>query len=322
MASFLGLAIVVPTAVLVGTAALRQGDFEDNTREFYLTDSVVMAVISDLQRGADGDPVAPDDYIPPTVRFGDSVPNITVISLDAFLASLTDPVTGKPLGSQTVSTTRMVTYETGDQPVASVGAITVGGVPELKEDDGAYFRVTAVSNSSTTFSYEITSEPIGFSSVQFGEVKLKVRGWEESTTVEVFVFNPDDPASGSDGYRPAVSNLLDHHHALDEELVEKHKHDDDHEREAHDHDGLHLHGKDADKSTTIKSTTRATSTTPLTTTTTTGTTNITGTMMTKNMRKTTATATTATKATITTTTRGRTPTITTTRISWATLTIC
>ena len=74
----MGLAIVVPVAVLVGTAALRQGDFEDKTREFYLTDSAVLAVISDLQRGADGDPTSPDDYIPPTVNFDNTVPNITV----------------------------------------------------------------------------------------------------------------------------------------------------------------------------------------------------------------------------------------------------
>ena len=108
MASLLGLAIVVPTAVLVGTAALRQGDFEDKTRDFYLTDSAVMAVIADLQRGADGDPLPPFDYIPPTVNFGDSVPIVSVRALETELALGSGNGSGSGLISQTVSTTRIV----------------------------------------------------------------------------------------------------------------------------------------------------------------------------------------------------------------------
>ena len=248
LASLLGLAIVVPVAVLVGTAALQQGGFEDKTRDFYLTDSAVMAVISDLQRGADGHPVFPRDYIPPTVNFDDSVPNITVLSLEAFLASQNDPVTGAALASQTVSTTRMVTYQVDADPVLSAGAIVEGGVPELAEDDGTYFRVTAPNTNSTTFNFEVTSEAIGFSRVDFVEVKLKTRAWEESVRLEVFVFNPTgtghDPTTGYNAV-PDAANLLNHLHAWDHDLPHDHKHDDDHDREPHTHDALHFHGKDA-----------------------------------------------------------------------------
>ena len=62
LVSLIGIAVVLPVALLVGTAALRQGEFEDATREFYLVDSAVLAVVSDLQRGADGYPLAPLDY--------------------------------------------------------------------------------------------------------------------------------------------------------------------------------------------------------------------------------------------------------------------
>jgi len=262
LASLIGIAVVIPTAVLVGTAALRQGDFEDKTREFYSVDSAVLAVISDLQRGADGFPVVPLDYIPPTVKFCDdegencTVPNITVRSLEAELALA--GAQGAALGleppSLTVATTRIVNFKAGGVPANLVNATdpgVLGLLTDLADHDGIYYRVTAIDVSSP-LSYEITSEVIGFSDVQFGKVNLVVRGWEESTFFDVFVFNPD--AHGPDGYGaiPDAATLLDHHHALDDELPDNHKHDDDHEKEAHTHDevineddvdDLHFHGK-------------------------------------------------------------------------------
>ena len=252
IASIIGLAIVVPAAVLVGTAALRQGDFEDKTRAFYLTESAIQAVISDLQRGADGFPLPPTDYIPPTVRFRDTVPNVTVRSLEAelVLGAVGAAARGVKQPSQTVSTTRMVPYEASGQLLLSAGATFQGDVTNLADDDGTYFQVTAPSTSSTTFSFEVTSESIGFSNVKFGEVEVKVRAWEESVKLDLFVFNPDDHAvdpnvPGFDGYGPLpdASNLLDHHHDFDEQLPDNHKHGTDHELEPHNHDDLHFHGK-------------------------------------------------------------------------------
>ena len=252
--SIVGLAIVVPAAVMVGTAALRQGDFEDKTREFYLTESAIAAVISDLQRGADGDPLPPTDYIPPTVKFQDTVPNVTVRSLEAELAlgAAAAAAQGAKQPSQTASTTRIVPYRPDGPPVVSADATFEGSVLDLANDDGTYFRVTAPSTSSTTFSFEVTSESIGFSSVTFGEVEVKVRTWEESVKLDVFVFNPIEHAfelgvSGSDGYGtvPDASNLLDHHHDFDEQLPANHKHGTAHELEPHNHDDLHFHGKGA-----------------------------------------------------------------------------
>ncbi|MCH8991223.1 MAG: hypothetical protein IIA44_05665 [Acidobacteria bacterium] len=251
--------MVIPTAVLVGTAALRQGDFEDQTREFYSVDSAVLAVISDLQRGADGFPVVPLDYIPPTVKFCDdkgancTVPNITVRSLEAELALAGAQGAGLGLEppSLTVATTRIVTYKAGAVTAPSPGGSSAGLLTDLAEDDGIYYRVTALPDS-TTFSYEITSEVIGFSDVQFGKVNLVVRGWEESTFFDVFVFNPIVHPNDGYGASPDAATLLDHHHALDDELPDNHKHDGDHEKEAHTHDevineddvdNLHFHGK-------------------------------------------------------------------------------
>ena len=254
IASIMGLAIVVPTAVLVGTAALRQGDFEDKTRSFYLTESAIQAVISDLQRGADGYPLPPNEYIPPTVNFQDAVPNVTIRSLEAEFAlqAAAAAARGEQQPSQTLSTTRIVPYEVGGPLVASIGATIQGGVPELADDDGTYFRVTSPSVSSSTFSFEITSENIGFSNVTFGEVEVKVRAWEESVKLDLFVFNSDvHPVTpgvpGLDGYGtvPDASSLLDHHHEFDDQLPANHKHSTGHEQEAHNHDNLHLHGQGA-----------------------------------------------------------------------------
>ena len=252
--SIVGLAIVVPAAVMVGTAALRQGDFEDKTRGFYLTESAIQAVISDLQRGADGFPLPPTDYIPPTVKFQDTVPNVTVRSLEAELAlgAKGAAALGLKQPSQTASTTRIIPYEADGQLVVSLGATVQGGIPQLADDDGTYFRLTAPSTSSTTFSFEVTSESIGFSSVTFGEVEVRVRAWEDSVKLDLFVFNPvehevNPEVPGLDGYGtvPDASNLLDHHHDFDEQLPDNHKHGRDHELEPHNHDGLHFHGKGA-----------------------------------------------------------------------------
>jgi len=267
MASILGIAVVIPTAVLVGTAALRQGDFEDKTREFYLVDSAVLATVSDLQRGADGFPLPPLDYIPPTVRFCDKndenceVPNITIRSLEAELA-LAAAQRAKDSGaafeppSLTVSTTRIVDYPAAAVPVPSAGTTFKGVLSDLVEDDGSYYTVTAPAGSET-FSYEITSDVVGFSDVQFGKVEIKLRAWEESVDLQVFVFNPTGAGhDATTGYNtvPDAATLLDHNHILDDNLADSHKHNEDHDEELHTHDtvidendvdDLHFHGKGA-----------------------------------------------------------------------------
>lgn len=217
---------------MVGTAALLQGKFEDETRARYIAGSAILAVISDLQRGADGAPLGPVDYIPPTLNFDDKVPNVSIAALEAETTF------------QTVATRRIIAYDAGANPAASVGATVLGGREELAEDDGSYFRVSAPSGA-TRISYEATSSVIGFSSVDFGQVELKLRAWEEGVSLQVFVFNPQHADAGSDGYRliPDAANLLDHHHALDDQLPETHTHNDDHEREAHLHDADQSHGQ-------------------------------------------------------------------------------
>ena len=216
IASFLGLAVIIPTAVLIGTAALRQGDFEDKAREFYLTDAGVTAVIEDLIRGADANPLPPVDYVPPTVNFNAEVPNIFIRGLD-------------DLDSPQLSVQfKTVTYDVKGSPVLVTGLNPVGGESELALDDEFFYRLTGVGalpgpgdatgvSGFQTLTYEVTSEDIGFTDVNFVEIRLKINAWQESATVEVFVFN-DDPvlnlnfAATADPWVPYTVKLLDHEH--------------------------------------------------------------------------------------------------------------
>ena len=225
--SFVGLAVVVPTVVLIGTAALRQGDFEDKARESYLTDAAVTAVtavIEDLIRGADANPLPPVDYIPPTVNFDSEVPNVLVRGLD-------------DLDSPQLSVQfRTVTYDVKGDPVASTGFNPLGGEADLALDDELFYRLTgsgalpgprdaAGAPGFQTLTYEVTSEDIGFTDVNVAEIRLKVNGWQESATVEVFVFN-DDPNLNQSALFPWVlytAKLLDHEHR---ENHSNHTHDD------------------------------------------------------------------------------------------------
>ena len=119
---------------------------------------------------------------------------------------------------------------------------------------------------SYTFRYEITSASSGFSDLQFGKVEIKLRAWEESVDLRIFVFNPDGSGHDTDagapnyGYNsvPDAATLLDHHHILDDTLPDNHKHSENHDDEPHTHDALidetgdeidlnnlHFHGKGA-----------------------------------------------------------------------------
>ena len=240
IASLLGIAVVVPTAVLVGTAALRQGDFEDKTRESYLTDAAIIAVIEDLIRGADANPGPPTDYLPPTVNFADQVPNITVRGLD----DLDSPQLSVRL--------RTIPYDAVGNLTVTAGVNPLGGVTDIALDDEFVYRLTAVGNlpdprvpssltGLQTLTYEITSENIGIPDVNFAEVRIKVNAWEESSKVELFVFN-DNPdfnpnyESTNDPWVPYTKNtrLMDHEHLQNHSL---HNHDANNvaQEERHDH---------------------------------------------------------------------------------------
>ena len=153
--------------------------------------------------------------------------------------------------TRTVSATRIVAYQVGGKPKVLSGANSLGGVAELTVDDGSYYRLSAFDNSQQ-LSYRASSETIGFSRVEFAEVKVKVRAWEETAKVEVFVFNDDPALNPNVPVNPwvlAASNVVDHHHALDADLDVNHSHSTDHESEDHSHDTVdgvdHGHGTGA-----------------------------------------------------------------------------
>ena len=247
MASLLGLAVVVPAAVLVGTVALRQGDFEDKTRETYLTDAAVIAVVEDLIRGADGSPGVPLDYIPPTVNFAGAVPFVSVreVGVDAEIGSEGAQGSGK------LASLRSVVYEPDGQPNVITGTNPQGGLTQLLKDDSQFFRLEGVGqlpgptdvSGASTVEFEVTSEPIGFAELNIATVTLNLQSFEETVRLEAFVYNPTREGATPDGFNPNpyLNRLLDHEHHSNHSV---HDHDDDHDHHNHKKDDPpHTHHK-------------------------------------------------------------------------------
>jgi len=219
IAAAVGVMIAVPLAVLVSTASSGQGDLEDVTRDFYTSDAAIHAVIGDLIRGADGDPVPPHDYIPPVVNFVNVVPTTSV----------------RVLEPPTLATVKPVTYGVAGNPQVSPGTtILQGAGQELADLDRAYLRLLGGGDPETVV-YEVTSQPVLFTKADFAEVKLTVQAWEESATLEVFVYNLAGTGHGGDGYSPTpdATFILDHDHLSN---IANHTHDEG----VHDH---HNHNK-------------------------------------------------------------------------------
>jgi len=237
MASLIGAVAVLPVVVLVAAQFRAQAASEENTQAYYVADAAIMAVASDLIRGANIAPLPPNDYIPPFVKIGDTVPLITIQTIEPEVSSTTKPVT----------------YLADNTPTVLAGINPVGGTVQLADDDGDYYQLSGsgLTRTTQTLSYEVESK-FGFELVDFGEVLLKVRSWEETSRLEVFVFNT--LANGAGGYSavPDVSKLVDHHHIRDLELPEQHKHSHEHDHVDHNHDAVndddhnhHIDDKDA-----------------------------------------------------------------------------
>ena len=194
IASVLGIFVVLPVAVLVATQFRGQGKLEDSTRDVYATDAAVHAVIEDLARGADADPVSPNTYTLPTVDFGDVEPSVLV----------------NQLVSQTMSTERLLDYAVSGSPTVLSGTGATGGATELADDDNSYYKLTA-SGSPPSLSYEVISEEIDFSSVSLGEITVTASATAAATRLDLYVHNPDDAAHTNGGYdtTPDVAELLD-----------------------------------------------------------------------------------------------------------------
>lgn len=199
MATLLGALAVLSVAALVAAQFRAQAEAEDNTQAYYVADAAIMAVASDLIRGANIAPLPPNDYVPPTVNISGAVPLIAIQTIEPAVSSTTKPIT----------------YLADDAPAVSIGINAVGGAAELADDDGKYYQLSA-SGTPQTLSYEVESS-FGLKAVDFAEVSLKLRSWEETALVEVFVYNP---ANGGGGYSmdsPAVSQLVDHRHIWHQE---------------------------------------------------------------------------------------------------------
>ena len=226
LAVAIGLLVVVPVAAVVATTARSQGDLLDATKSRYLAEAGVQAVVEDLVRGADGDPAALLDYLPPVVNFDSRVPFTTVTAQDS-------------ASSPTITTKRSKTFQV-DQLMAIDGILLQGGIEELERKDNDAFELTGAGTlppdagydtDPQKVSFELTSKQAPFSKVEEGQAKLTVQAWDESARLEVFVYNPDDHPVGGYASTPDFSRLLDHDHFQNHS---NHSHDSTHD---HHNDG-------------------------------------------------------------------------------------
>ncbi|MFH1141858.1 MAG: hypothetical protein V1724_09430, partial [Chloroflexota bacterium] len=185
MVSLLGIFIAVPVALLAGSAFRGHARIEDQIRSFYAADASVHAVMSDLARGADASPSAPFTYSPPAISFGEDVPSISVGVIE----------------TQTLATVKPINYLVAGNPTVLVGVSPIGGGLDLASDDNSYFKLSD-AGTPPLLSYEVTSQPVQFSKVSFGEVRIVALSTKSSTKLELFIHNPTDPAHTQNGYNP------------------------------------------------------------------------------------------------------------------------
>ncbi len=227
LAVAIGLLVVVPVAVVVATTARSQGNLLDDSNARYLAEAGVLAVVEDLVRGADGDPVDLLDYLPPVVNFDSRVPFTTITAQDA-------------TSSPTIMTKRPADFQVASNPAVLTGTSAQGGIKELERKDNDAFELTGAGalppdagygTNPQKVSFELTSNQVPFSKVEEGQVKLTVEAWDESARLEVFVYNPDDHPVDGYASTPDFSRLLDHDHFQNHS---NHSHDSDHD---HHNDG-------------------------------------------------------------------------------------
>ncbi len=185
LVSLLGVLIAVPVITLVGNNFRGHRIVEDTTRQYYVADASIRAVMEDLIRGADAAPIPPNTYTPPVVNLGEDVPQISVQVLE----------------SETLATVRALEYHPAADPTIIQGSNPQGGAPELVEDDNSYYKLTSAGTPPYVI-WEVTSETIEFPTVSFGEVRIVAASTRSSTKVDVFIYNPDDPLHTQSGYNP------------------------------------------------------------------------------------------------------------------------
>ncbi|MBI2919154.1 MAG: hypothetical protein HYY01_14360 [Chloroflexi bacterium] len=185
MVILLGVFIAVPVIGLAGNAFRGHARIEDQIRSFYAADATVHAVMSDLARGSDAAPSAPFTYSPPAVNFGTDVPQVSVNVLE----------------SQTLATVKPINYLVDGNPTVLVGVTPIGTGLDLASDDDSYYKLSD-AGTPPSLSYEVTSQPVQFAKVSFGEVRITALSTKSSAKLEVFIYNPADPAHTQNGYNP------------------------------------------------------------------------------------------------------------------------
>lgn len=187
MVSLLGVFIAVPVIVLAGNAFRGHGMIEDQIRSLYAADASVHAVMSDLARGADAAPSAPFTYSPSAVSFGADVPVVSVSVIE----------------TKTLATVKSINYLVDGNPTVLVGVSPFGTGLDLASDDNSYFKLSD-AGTPPSLSYEVTSQPVQFAKVSFGEVRITALSTKSSTKLEVFIHTPTDPTHTQNGYNPVA----------------------------------------------------------------------------------------------------------------------
>ena len=82
-------------------------------------------------------------------------------------------------------------------PVINVGTLRCCGADEMIADDTAYYKVKSVGQ---VLEFEVISDNFAFSALDTVSIPYILRSDRNDVVVEVYVFNPDDPAHTDGGY--------------------------------------------------------------------------------------------------------------------------
>jgi len=233
LASLIGILLIVPVAATVATTARSQGNLLDDTNDAYVAEAGVLAVIEDLVHGADGEPPAPYNYLPPVVNLDGRVPYTTVKAL-------------RDASSLPVSSRRLLNYGNAGGPTVTLGTLSVDPIvdgPTAGADleaegkkykypfvfdvigegilpDGTSPKGASFDPNPQRAEFTFISELVDFDPTLTGDVQLDLQAWEESAEVKIYAYEWDsgsgDPTIGNLPAFPIVTRIIDHHHDGDQ----------------------------------------------------------------------------------------------------------
>ncbi len=98
-----------------------------------------------------------------------------------------------------------VTYYCGSLNLIQ-GSLVSGGCAQLGADDTSYYVVNSSTGSNKLVTWEITSQPITFTTIASIDITFVARSSQTGVLEQLFVYNPTDPTHTDGGYHPSVAD--------------------------------------------------------------------------------------------------------------------